>query len=68
MIGDLGTERFDYAHGTPGGSNNYLRLMQGLLLETNEETELIPGIATDWEVSNNGLTWTVNSKRRGQVP
>ena len=59
MIGDLGTERFDYAHGTPGGSNNYLRLMQGLLLETNEETELIPGIATDWEVSNNGLTWTV---------
>ena len=59
MIGDLGTERFDYAHGTPGGSNNYLRLMQGLLLETNEKSELIPGIATDWGVSSDGLTWTV---------
>jgi peptide/nickel transport system substrate-binding protein len=32
--------------------------LHGFLIATNEKTELLPGIATDWQVSEDGLTWT----------
>ena len=59
MIGGLGSENFDYTFDV-GGSNNYIRFFGGFLIETTERAELIPGIATDWAVSEDGLTWTVN--------
>ena len=58
MIGGLGSENFDYTFDV-GGSNNYIRFFGGFLIETTETAELIPGIATDWGVSEDGLTWTV---------
>lgn len=58
MIGGWGAERFDYTFDV-GGSNNYIRFFGGFLVETNHDGKLIPGMATDWGVSEDGLTWTV---------
>jgi peptide/nickel transport system substrate-binding protein len=57
MIAGWGNERFTYNYSV-GGGNNYARMMQGFLIATNEETELLPGIAEDWQISEDGLTWT----------
>jgi peptide/nickel transport system substrate-binding protein len=57
MIAGWGNERFTYNYSV-GGGNNYARIMQGFLITTNEETELLPGIANDWQISEDGLTWT----------
>jgi ABC-type transport system substrate-binding protein len=57
MIAGWGNGRFDYSYGV-GGGNNYARIMQGFLIATNEKTELLPGIATKWEISSDGKTWT----------
>jgi peptide/nickel transport system substrate-binding protein len=57
MIAGWGNERFTYNFAV-GGGNNFARIMQGFLIATNEKTELLPGIATKWEVSQDGKTWT----------
>ena len=57
MIAGWGNERFTYNYSV-GGGNNYARIMQGFLIATSEKTELLPGIATDWQISEDGLTWT----------
>jgi peptide/nickel transport system substrate-binding protein len=57
MIAGWGNERFTYNYSV-GGGNNYARIMEGFLVATNEKTELLPGIATDWQISEDGLTWT----------
>ncbi len=58
MVGGWGSGNFDYTYDV-GGSNNYLRFMAGFLLETNTAAELLPGIASDWGLSDDGRTWTV---------
>jgi ABC-type transport system substrate-binding protein len=58
MVGGWGSANFDYTYDV-GGSNNYLRFFSAFLVETNEKTELIPGIASEWGVSPDGKTWTV---------
>ena len=57
MTGGWGNERFTYNYGV-GGGNNYGRILHGFLIATNEKTELLPGMATDWQISEDGLTWT----------
>ena len=59
MVGDLATERFDigYVGGSPGGAN-YGRVVHGMLISQNANTEMLPGIAEAWELSDDGLTTT----------
>jgi peptide/nickel transport system substrate-binding protein len=60
MIGGWGTERFDSTLAGTGGGNNYARIIHGFLIAASPEGEMIPGMATDWSVSEDGLIWTVN--------
>jgi peptide/nickel transport system substrate-binding protein len=59
MVGDLGAERFDgtLVGGTPG-THNYGRIVGGFLISDNERREMVPGIASQWGLSADGLTWT----------
>jgi peptide/nickel transport system substrate-binding protein len=56
MIGDLGNERFDRVLSV-GNGVNYARIMGGYLISTNEKREMVPGIAEEWNLSEDGLTW-----------
>jgi peptide/nickel transport system substrate-binding protein len=60
MVAGWGAERFDGVLAGTGGTNQFVRLMHGFLIAANEKGEMIPGIATDWALSSDGLTWTVN--------
>ena len=55
MVGNWETERM-----TPIAvlNQSYAMLIHGFLVSTTEKRELIPGIATDWKVSEDGKTWT----------
>jgi peptide/nickel transport system substrate-binding protein len=59
MVGDFGNERFDtlLAPSAIGGTN-YSRIMGGYLISANEKMEMVPGIAKEWGISPDGLTWT----------
>ena len=59
MLGDLGNERFDdnYTVGV-SGAYNYLRIMGGYLISDNENRDMVPGIASKWALSDDGLAWT----------
>ena len=58
MVGDLGTERFDFSFATGPEPRNYGRIIGGFLISTNERTEMLPGIAEEWSLSPDGLTWS----------
>jgi peptide/nickel transport system substrate-binding protein len=64
MVGDLANERFDYIHEGGGpGAHGYGRLLHAFLISTNEKTEFIPGVASQWGLSDNGLTWTFTIRK-----
>jgi peptide/nickel transport system substrate-binding protein len=64
MVGDLANERFDYIHEGGGpGAHGYGRLLHAFLISTNEKTEFIPGVATQWGLPDDGLTWTFNIRK-----
>ena len=57
MVPDWGNERFDYLLAT-GPVHQYGRVLHSFMVATNEQLELTPGLATAWEISEDGLTWT----------
>ena len=57
MVPDWGNERFDYLLAT-GPVHQYGRVLHSFMVATNERLELIPGLATAWDISEDGLTWT----------
>jgi peptide/nickel transport system substrate-binding protein len=59
MIGGWGTERFDSTLAGTGGGNNYARILHGFPIASDPNGAMIPGIATEWSVSSDGLVWTV---------
>jgi peptide/nickel transport system substrate-binding protein len=64
MVGDLANERFDYIHEGGGpGAHGYGRLLHAFLIATNEKTEFIPGVATQWGLSDDGLTWSFTIRK-----
>ena len=65
MLAELGNERFDYNFATtsPGG-RSYGRSLYGFLISENERKLMVPGIATRWDLSADGLTWTFTIRER----
>jgi peptide/nickel transport system substrate-binding protein len=57
LIGGLGNERFTFNFGV-GGGNNYARIMHGFLIATTTQAELVPGVASQWSISEDGKTWS----------
>jgi len=59
MVGDFASERFDVAYSLGlAGDLNYGRILHGFLISDNDKREMVPGIASDWNLSDDGLTWT----------
>jgi peptide/nickel transport system substrate-binding protein len=59
LVGDLGSERFDVGFSLGlAGDLNYGRIMHGFLISDTAEREMIPGIASEWGLSSDGLTWS----------
>jgi ABC-type transport system substrate-binding protein len=61
MSGSLGTERFDYAFAASAGLD-YARVLHGFILSSDVRggrRVITPGLATEWESSPDGLTWTL---------
>jgi ABC-type transport system substrate-binding protein len=56
MVGGWGG-RFTPQHAS--NCHNYAINFHGFLTRSDQNRELIPGIATDWKVSEDGRTWTV---------
>jgi peptide/nickel transport system substrate-binding protein len=42
------------------GHQNYNPLVQSCLFKTDKNGDIVPDLATDYKISSDGLTWTVN--------
>ena len=63
MVGDFGPERFDITFSSGPWPLAYGRTLHGFLISTNERLEHVPGIATEWALSPDGLTWTFDIRK-----
>jgi peptide/nickel transport system substrate-binding protein len=63
MVGSLGNERFDRLFVDGTGAEIYGRILHGFLISTSEKREMVPGIASRWGFSPDGLTWTFTIRK-----
>ncbi len=64
MIGSFGNERFDTTFGLAAG-RDYLAQIHADLISSDVKDGrkvITPGIATEWRVSSDGLTWTLTTR------
>jgi peptide/nickel transport system substrate-binding protein len=69
MVGNFGSELFDNIQSGVGGGNEYARHAHGFLLSRELKDGVLsisPGIATDWENSADGKTWTFTIRDGGK--
>jgi peptide/nickel transport system substrate-binding protein len=65
MVGNFGNERFDYTLSAGGGGDHH-RLVQAFFISSDVKDGSrvdIPGIATKWEISGDGLTWILTVRK-----
>ncbi len=62
MNGNWARQQFDPLGGDNEGTI-YMRTLHGYLIAGNEQAKLIPGIASKWEVSPDGKTWTFTIRK-----
>ncbi|HLF04506.1 MAG TPA: ABC transporter substrate-binding protein [Dehalococcoidia bacterium] len=64
MMGSLANERFDvnFQLGLPAGLT-YGRVVHGFLISDDEKKDLVPGIASQWGLSPDGLSWTFTIRK-----
>ena len=55
----FGTEAFEPRYTLGLGETTYQRALHGLVIEGNYDTQMVPGIASAWEVSEDGFTWSL---------
>ena len=53
----FGTEAFEPRYTLGLGETTYQRALHALLVEGNHDTQMVAGIASAWEVSEDGFTW-----------
>jgi peptide/nickel transport system substrate-binding protein len=62
LTGDFGNERFDSTFAVAGSGKDYAGLIHAYLIDTDAaegSRVFAPGIATKWDMSGDGLTWTL---------
>ncbi len=64
MVGSFGNERFDYTFTNAG--HDYARQIHAFLISSDVKEGrrvFVPGIASKWEISKDGLTWTFTIRK-----
>jgi peptide/nickel transport system substrate-binding protein len=62
MVGSFGNERFHPAFGVAAGKDYNIQL-HASLISSDRKKQLVPGIATEWRVSSDLLTWTFTIRK-----
>ncbi len=62
-LGAFGVNSLDPAVGAVIEHRNILAHLYDTLLEIGDDGELLPGLATSWEISDDGLTYTFDLRR-----
>ena len=69
MVGNFGSQLFDNLQSGIGGGNEYSRHLHGFLMSRDlQDGALVisPGIASEWEASADGKTWTFTIRDGGK--
>ncbi len=64
----FGTEAFEPRYTLGLGETTYQRALHAVLVEGNHDTEMVSGIASAWEVSPDGFTWSMTIPRTARPP